>query len=485
MRQQYPSIERFALFGKMGVQQDRELIARYLQGMVEGKSAQLTGKVFPPHLKPYRKLIDELLLTPGLYNMLLEHPALRDNVAEDILQFIEGMGRQAELKEAQMKQKGGSASKAGKKAARWARKFFRSLMKAMQKASGWSGFSLTTAKERMKSKMQMKVQRFDDLKKMLAPFMTSAEMWGSGEGVWKKADFELLKHYEEILDKKKDLQEMADMLGRYRAAETEYEKEILQNVKLTPYKKIYRHGKEELVGLHESDELSSMLPSEASLLGSEDTETLFYKKYIEKKLQTFELQSTAKEKKTEKNPEEKIKEKPKDQGPVIICIDTSASMLGKPEQAAKVLAFAILKVALKTKRPCFLISFSKTIQTIELSNLSNSLESLIGFLSMSFLGGTDASPAIEEAVNHCYEEVYRNADVLMISDGKLPEFSEQLNARMYLAQTKGNRFFSLTIGTDAKKELFKAFNEAWAYHPNQTDSIKQIIAGLKELEKRS
>ena len=46
-----------------------------------------------------------------------------------------------------------------------------------------------------------------------------------------------------------------------------------------------------------------------------------------------------------------------EKGPVIICIDTSGSMNGEPEDIAKSLSLFILLECIKEKRSCYIISF--------------------------------------------------------------------------------------------------------------------------------
>ena len=42
-------------------------------------------------------------------------------------------------------------------------------------------------------------------------------------------------------------------------------------------------------------------------------------------------------------------------GPFIVCVDTSGSMGGYPEECAKALFLALLKVAMDEKRGCYLL----------------------------------------------------------------------------------------------------------------------------------
>lgn len=84
------------------------------------------------------------------------------------------------------------------------------------------------------------------------------------------------------------------------------------------------------------------------------------------------------------------------QGPFIICVDTSGSMHGTAENVSKTLCFAILKIAIRDNRKCFLISYSTQLMTLNLTDFKTSIDKLIEFLSMSFNGGTDATPAMQK-----------------------------------------------------------------------------------------
>ena len=55
-------------------------------------------------------------------------------------------------------------------------------------------------------------------------------------------------------------------------------------------------------------------------------------------------------------------------GPMILCIDTNGSMNGTPEYIAKAIALYFATQSMKEKRKCFLINFSTSIETLELTN---------------------------------------------------------------------------------------------------------------------
>jgi uncharacterized protein with von Willebrand factor type A (vWA) domain len=265
------------------------------------------------------------------------------------------------------------------------------------------------------------------------------------------------------------------MLGRMRQAEKEYEEENFSEMVIKPVWKAEHAAKEELVGIHESDDISSMLPAEAALLADESTEMLFYKKFTEKKLQTFEYQAKFLLWEEEEIKNKRRKEKEDKKGPFIICVDTSGSMHGTPETVAKTLCFALLKMAVKDNRKCYLISFSTEIETLELTNLKNNLERLIEFLSMSFRGGTDAKPALKEALRQLETKDYKKADVIMVSDFVMAGFDEEIKKQIGSAKENKTKFHSLVIGESGNKNVIEEFDNNWVYDANKQDRLLQLV----------
>ena len=317
------------------------------------------------------------------------------------------------------------------------------------------------------------IEELKKLQELLEPFEGElGRLWSMGKGRWQKVNFVILKEYAKLLEQDKSLQELAEMLGRLRQAEREYEEEIFAKDKIMePSWKAEHASKAELVGIHESDDISSMLPAETALLANEATIPLFYKKFAEKKLQTFKYQA----------PEtslEKQKEKEETKGPFIICVDTSSSMHGTPATIAKTLCFAILKIAVRDNRKCYLISFSTNIKTINLTDLKNNLEELIKFLSMSFDGGTDATPAMEEALRMLETEDYKRADVIMVSDFIMSDFDKRVKNQIIAAREKKNKFHSLDIGDSGNKDVLKEFDNNWVYDPDNHDYVLKLVKDI-------
>ena len=340
-------------------------------------------------------------------------------------------------------------------------------------------------KEYLKIEFEGKLQKMKGLMDMLAPFeLKPGQLFGMAKGAWKRGNLDILKQYADLLKNDKSLKELADLMGRVSQAEKEQERETYMKTVIIPEFKPVHAGKSEIKGIRESDDVANMLSSEMLLLCDPELEVLFYSKFIEKKLNTYEYHGTYLTARIEEHPDVRIKEVEGKRGPYILCVDTSGSMMGKPEVVCKVLAFALTKRALAEKRKCFLITFSDSIQTLELTDIGNSIQGLLDFLSCGFNGGTDPEPALKEAVRKIeQDDSFKKADVLMLSDFEMSGLSRELTAKMKVAKENKTKFNSLVIQNGfggmlgayatGNKKVIEVFDNNWSFDPgNKQEVIK-------------
>ena len=338
------------------------------------------------------------------------------------------------------------------------------------------------ARKKFCEELYRRIEELKKLQELLAPFTGElGRLWDMSRGRWQNINFDVLKKYAELLQKDAALQDLAEMLGRMRQAEKEFEEELFKDIVVKPEWKAVHAAKAELVGIHESDDISSMLPAEAALLGDETTELLFYKKFSEKKLQTFQYQAKILSYREEELTNKRQKEKEEKKGPFIICVDTSGSMHGTPEAVAKTLCFALLKIAVRDNRKCYLISFSTAIETLNLTDIKNNLDKLIAFLSMSFHGGTDATPAMKEALRMLEAEDYKKADVIVVSDFIMSGFDEHTQGQIKAAQDNKTRFHSLLIGSSGNKGVINEFDHNWVYDVSDPQCAIKLVQNIRGL----
>jgi len=348
----------------------------------------------------------------------------------------------------------------------------------LEKQAKWEQEIIELERRRFCNSLFEQIEELEKLQEILEPFTNEiSRLWDLSKGKWQNVNFDILNRYAELLKKDKALQDLAEMLGRMRQTEKELEEKSFSTIDIQQQWKLEYASKADLIGIKESDDLSSLLPTETALLADETMQFIFFKKFAEKKLQTFEYQANILSNKEDKN---KKKDQDEDeQGPFIICVDTSGSMHGTAETVSKTLCFAILKIAIRDNRKCFLISYSTQLMTLNLTDFKTSIDKLIEFLSMSFNGCTDATPAMQEALNLLETDDFRKADIIMLSDFIMPDFELPIQLQILKAKEKKTQFHSLVIGTIQNPTTIKDFDNNWLYDTNNPNSMLTLVKNLK------
>ena len=332
--------------------------------------------------------------------------------------------------------------------------------------------------------LSKKVEEYSKLREFMSPFSEYLG-WDMSRKLWKETSFDILYHYEDLLKDEASIKELADLLGNMREAEIEIEEEEFEKTIIRQEWVVDEFSKSEIVGVEESANLTQLLSSEAALLSDTNTELLFLKKYADKQLMTFRYEDkklvSSEDHFTEIN--QRIHQKEK--GPFIICVDTSESMHGRPEQIAKVLSLGILKMAMNQNRKAFLINFSIGIQTLELHNIANSIDEIAAFLKMSFSGGTDATLALYEALKQLSTQDYEDADVLMVSDFIMSKLEEDVAEQIrFFQQNKNTQFHCLTLSDEPNLNIIAAFDTNWVYDPKAKGVIRALTEGFRSIKER-
>jgi hypothetical protein len=179
----------------------------------------------------------------------------------------------------------------------------------------------------------------------------------------------------------------------------------------------------EVRGVERSSELARMLPSESALLTRPALRRLWRARWAERALLTYHAPGVVTERiRTMQTFDdgETTRNQRAERGPVLICLDTSGSMRGRPGQLAKAVVLQVVSTAFMEKRPCYLYNFSGPGDVAEeqLSLEGEGLTKLISFLAGSWDGGTDVDVPLERAMKRLDEEgTWRQADLLLVSDG--------------------------------------------------------------------
>ena len=188
----------------------------------------------------------------------------------------------------------------------------------------------------------------------------------------------------------------------------------------------------ETSGIRRSDDISRLLPLELTQLGHPQLNLLWHAKRAEHALLTYQVDGVM----SEHGPveqeilQEVTRSKPETEqgyGPIVVCLDCSASMLGEAECIAKALVLEALRIAWQENRSCYVYSFSGPEQVLhhELDLAIGGLKELLGFLTQTFHGGTDVINPLMQALSQQKQESWKQSDILLVSDGRFPISQEQ------------------------------------------------------------
>ena len=361
----------------------------------------------------------------------------------------------------------------------------------IERKNKWEQERIDAMRKQFLEELYKKIQNFMRLEKLLSPFTKNfGRLWDLSKHPFETSGFEILDTFAKLLEQDESLQELADLLGRQSRTQAVFEKELRDKIVITTEWHPQPAYRGEINGLKYSNDIAAALPTELALLKNAAAKKLFQLKFAQKQLLSFEYQDMqAATKKTVEQEEANI-EKKEPKGPIIICVDTSGSMHGTPENIAKTVTFALTKIAVEQERKCFVISFSTGIETLELTgaNEGNYLQKLVNFLRMSFNGGTDAEPALRKALDmlagNDEATCYKNADVLMISDFVMGNLAADLVSAIEQEKEKNTGFYSLVIGASGNTNTIACFNHNWLYDTNDTRASRHLVEQLHELKTR-
>lgn len=190
------------------------------------------------------------------------------------------------------------------------------------------------------------------------------------------------------------------------------------------------------------NDLLHLLPSETAILSERKTEGLFYYKYATGQLQLF---ANRPKNVSQFKTEQTQKKKPRlEKGSIIVAVDTSGSMSGRPMKIAYSVLLQLLRLARKQKRKVFLMSFSVRAKFLDLSLPRNWMR-LNSFLEDSFSGGTDGEEMLNLSIKMLQSKAFGMADVLIISDFYFPLPKNSIWKKMLEEHSKGTCFYGLKI----------------------------------------
>ncbi|MGY5451384.1 ATPase RavA stimulator ViaA [Agarivorans sp. MS3-6] len=310
-------------------------------------------------------------------------------------------------------------------------------------------------------------QRVDTLKAM--PEMTESgdssklgRLWDMAAAKLSKNEVNLLQQFAVFLKGQKGLQKIAEQLGRMAdqvidpnssntpVEETQLVEEQLEQVT------------DDIVGIHEGDDLAKLLPNETMFLAYPELEVIFYKHLVDHQLLNYQMKGKQRKLRKVKTYKKAAEQTMLDKGPFILAIDSSGSMEGFPEKCAKAMAYGLMQIALAEERDCYVIMFSTELITYELTK-KDGLREVLNFLAYSFHGGTDMPSALEKAIEQMLDDKYKNADLVVLSDFIAPAPPAALLTKIEQLKAQKNRFHALNLSNYGNPQLMEIFDHLWDY----------------------
>ncbi|NOH73374.1 ATPase RavA stimulator ViaA [Vibrio pectenicida] len=299
---------------------------------------------------------------------------------------------------------------------------------------------------------------------------TLGRLWDMAAAKLSKTDLSAMKRHAEFLKKNHALQEIAQQLGRManEVNDPNLNRAPTDDIQMVEEKS--DEATDDIVGIHESDDLNKLLPNEALFLAYPELEVVFYKHLVDKRLMNYRMQGKSRTLRKVKAHRPDNKKADVEKGPFIVCVDSSGSMSGFPEQCAKAISYALMQIALAEDRDCFVILFSTEQITYQLTR-QDGLREASDFLTYSFHGGTDLEPVLMKSIDLMHGERYKNADMVVISDFIAPKQSVELEQHVVQLKKNHNRFHAICLSKYGNPELMYLFDHCWSYHPNWVGRI--------------
>ena len=258
--------------------------------------------------------------------------------------------------------------------------------------------------------------------------------------------FNLLEEYERIKD-------MAKYIGRYRqlASSSRFSNKKDKNV--------------ELCSIDLGDDIMHALPTEQLLMMNPTLKMEFFRKYTEKQLIQYNFK----------------RDVPSGQGPIIALLDDSGSMYDGNDTAKKARGalFGLIEVAKKEKRDIGICIFSSggEMSTFLIEKGKVDPQQIVQILEIMYAGGTNYYEPLEWALDLAKKSLFKEADIVMITDGDCYLNNSQLSRINKLKRERDLKSSVILLGDyDFNDNL-----EEWAdniYTDSGDDTFKSIYDSM-------
>lgn len=158
-------------------------------------------------------------------------------------------------------------------------------------------------------------------------------------------------------------------------------------------------------------------------------------------------------------------------GPIILCLDESASMRDLENQS-KGFALALMSIAKKQKRDFALIAFSTSIKVSIFPKGKSKIQDLIDIATVFLRGGTNFYEPLKKSLDLINENRFKNADIVFVTDGDAnleDEFVAKFNESK---KQKKFECLSVLIGKHTSRSTVNKFSNRIIYANDFTEAEK-------------
>ena len=274
------------------------------------------------------------------------------------------------------------------------------------------------------------------------------QAWGLMGGMWNSLIFEKYVQIVKVQKRYPQLEYISRKMGRI----ADDDNTESQSMSVGGLYKLEHSAKCDIQGVTVGQNLNSLLPSELAQCCDDELYDVFLLKYATHALQSFRHKSEVVKPLRNAAP---IPARLK--GPMIVCVDKSGSMRGEAEKVANSLLIKLLSIADREKRDLYIIAFSVDAQPFEArSNRAQLLE----FFKNQSHGDTNATEMLKTVFRLLdANSRYMSADVLWVSDFKIPLTAKAYRKTLLEHRAEGTRFYGLKIGRFFSTDWTSYFDE--------------------------
>lgn len=229
-------------------------------------------------------------------------------------------------------------------------------------------------------------------------------------------------------------------------------------------------SRSDIAGITTGDDLSNLLPTEIALLAGRETEDIFFRHFVGKRLQVFASASASQGPVLRQN------------GPVVICLDRSGSMEGRPSAVARALAMAVTIIAKRQHRQVTIVRYGNDeLDSFVVKSLRKQRRALNEFLSYGCAGGNNEDELFGTVFRELIprDKEFSCADLLCVSDFFWAPVSDKVLDLIRANKAKGMKFYGLAVSLTGEVPRSPIIDSMWVWDEKK-NLCQEMYSGLAQ-----